>query len=119
MMNRNETIADRVSRVSKDIADLKSTQPMSSDSWIVYRHIGSFSADPNLSYQLDFIPDSPGPFTAQIWRRDNGLLGPFYPDPYINGRAYFTQQLFGTVTVEYMVYSTKKGSVNVISTAGS
>lgn len=115
-MERDSTLPDRVAQVIKDITDLKSTQPMSSDSWIVYRYSGSFLADPSNSYQIDFVPDSPGPFTAQIWRKDNGQLGPFFPDPSINGRAYFTQQLVIPVNVEYMIYSTKKGNVNITST---
>lgn len=118
MSDREKNLDSILARINSDLVDYKKTQSLGGDSWIVYRYRGSFSAIAGAKYRIDFTPDHQGEFVAQLWQTDSdpasGTLSLFYPDPQINGRWYFIQRLFTDRSIGYTLYSTKKGSIEVI-----
>lgn len=116
-MDRNDSIPQRLSRVMKDLEQIKSTQPVGGDGWVVYRTKVYIPMTANRVYRIDY--NAPGNFVAQIWTIDSyggGLYG-FWPDPDKHGRWYLNNKTFSgdTSTTDrgIMIYSTKKATLTI------
>lgn len=110
-----ETIQNRIKKLKQDIIQIKASQYASGDSWILHAVSGSFTGTPNKAVQVDFIPDSPGLFTWNIYSLigEFASLEEFFPDYANPGRAYYTANPYSTTTVDFVVYATKRGTVKV------
>lgn len=60
-MRDNENIANRIKKAKRELAELKTAQPIGGDSWIMYRYTYDM---PNASgiIHIEFLPDVPGIF---------------------------------------------------------
>lgn len=110
-------LIEKIKSIQSNIRQLKTTQTIGGDSWVVYRTMipmptpttGAGSAvDP--VYRIDFTPEVEGPFVAKAFSSDSDR--PMVPDPNYYGRWYLVEANYAG-NWQLMIYSTKKGTATV------
>lgn len=116
----NDDLIKRVNDIRVNIQNLKTSQTIGGDSWVVYRtyiNMPVETANNNTvkpKYQIDFTPDIDGNFVAKSYKVTADRLAfavDMTPDPNIPGRWFLDQGYF--VAWGIMIYSTRKGTARV------
>lgn len=116
----NDDLIKRVNNIRVNIQNLKTSQTIGGDSWVVYRTyiqlptetLSNNSVKPK--YQIDFTPDIEGNFVAKAYKVSEDRISftlDMTPDPNVAGRWYLDQGYF--VPWGIMIYSTRKGTARV------
>lgn len=119
-MNDDDLIK-RVNDIRTNIRNLKTTQIIGGDSWVVYRQYipmplasGPQPSSSKPTYLVEFTPDIDGPFVAKAYYTTDDRISyarDLAPDPNYFGRWFCPRGYF--VPWGIMVYSTKKGNATV------
>ncbi len=114
MSRDRELIQQKINRIQQDIMQIKSTQLASGDSWVLYSISGSFTRAAQQKVKLVFTPTTEGPFFFNIYEASGtaGSLAKFFHDYENQGVCYYTSY-YGSGTVNYVIQSTKRGTVEV------
>lgn len=115
----------RLNKVITEIKNIKTTQTIGGDSWVVYRTEIDVTLAPNSEYKVIFSPITNNEFVAVCKLTDPervlaGEMRDLVPDPNINGvwwRPAYSPSTMGLARTIF-VYSTVKGSVSVQDVTG-